>query len=102
MPKRSSKKQDPCKLVFRFTSDGLYIAGNKRGLLKLVSEMQWVAKGRNSYHSHLSFSWKKWLKAGGLVIDFEYIRKRFLRRATAPQADVTIMISDDIETQLPK
>ena len=45
MAKRSNKIPGR-NLIFRLTKEGLYIAGDKRGLRELASVLQWVAEGK--------------------------------------------------------
>jgi hypothetical protein len=101
-PKRSPRISEGGKLEFRFTKDGLYIVGDKRGLLQLASVIRWVSRGQDGCHSHLGFRWKNWMKARGFAINFDFLKKRFLRRATPPPVEVTIMMTDDIKANLPQ
>jgi hypothetical protein len=87
------------KLEFNFKEDGLYVCGNKEGLLALARELEHVAAGEDLYHSHLNISWREEMKRGELIIDFDWINA-LREESETHDFDVTLIKTKGIGKEL--
>jgi len=98
---KSRKAKEEFKLEFHFNEEGLFIDGNNRGLSGFAKELLKAARSEVGYHKHLNFSWKEMLRAGNLVINFGWIKKRIkLTEKNQGEFDVTIIKTETIGDEL--
>jgi hypothetical protein len=95
------KAKEEFKLEFHFNEEGLFINGNNQGLSGFAKELLKAAHSEVGYHKHLNFSWKEMAKAGNLVINFDWIKKRLkLTGKNQGGFDVTIIKTEAIGDEL--